>query len=643
MLKKWIQLAIIVVLLWIPVRTAQAYVHDIPPDTLRVPAVISLLKEAPFYNSPDDPANQAEGIIAPQDGIQVLSGELTWAMGGSWWKIKTWLGPKWISVNSWDMDVAPPERLNLYEDTPMYASQDESLEPSAVLSPQEVHVTGAEKKWFLPDNKTGKSWIRIQTSWLGDQWVHLPVKRIGYIKPVDYYFYYAYQMLLDDPNYSGPYASMAGPIFNSLTNQTVHVTGEFVSVYDKSYQIETDNGPKIALERGRLVERTAEKITLKSDTPFYTIPGTATSFMRILHPQSLTAFEKFVDSSMYHVHTELGDGWVNLEDSEPTDMTKTDITIQVNGKHQLYRFPKQDFNISGANLEQVSVNPVAYWKDSDGFLWYQLRGEEDVVWFMLNPEKDEITNSSASLTSQLTFRNTVLDTVDVNGNVLTVKGQEVGYLKDGAPYLSLAYLTNRFQFTGIDPKEGSSSATLFHDPVGYSFRLTQGSLEAATLWEGQEAERITLHEAPIKEHDDMWIGAQDAEALFGVSVDWFKSGKSFYVFRDEFDVHLPQIQAPTTDTPFKMTQFLFHRLVGYYDATPVAIPQLEIKNSSIAEQKAFVNPIVKLGKIDYKTELMQESVTVPLQDGVNHLTLAVKVGHRILAQLQQDFTYRLSK
>lgn len=644
MLKKWIQLAIIVILLWIPVRTAQAYVHNIPPDTLRVPAVISLLNEAPFYNSPDDLANhQAEGIIAPQEGIQVLSGELTWATGGSWWQINTWLGPKWILVKSWDIDVAPPERLNLYEDTPIYASKDDSLEPSAILSPQEVHVTGAEKKWFLPDDKTGKSWVRIQTSWLGDQWVHLPVKRIGYIKPVDYYFYYNYQMLLNDPNYTGPYASMAGPMFDSLQNQTVHVTGEFVSVYDKTYQIETEKGPKIALERGNLVERTTEKITLNSDTPFYTIPGTATSFMRILHPQTLTAFEKFVGSTMYHVHTDLGDGWVNLEDSEPTDMTKTDVTIQLNGKHQLFRFPKQAFHISGANLEQMSVKPVAYWKDPDGFLWYQLRRNDDVMWFMLNPETDEITDSSALLTSQLTFRDTALDTVNVNDNVLTVAGKEIGYLKNGGPYLSLAYLASRFQFTITDRKEGSSSDALFQDPVGYSFRLTPGSPDAATLWKGQEVERITLHEAPMKERGDIWIDAQDAEALFGISVDWFRSGKSFYLFRDEFEVHLPQIQVAHTDVPLKITNFLFHRLVGTYDAKPVAFPQLEIKNSSLAEQKVFVNKAVSLGKLDYKTELMQELVTIPMQARVNHLTMEVKVGHRILAHEQQDLTFMASK
>jgi hypothetical protein len=642
-LKKRIQVAVIIILLWIPVRTAQAYIHDIPPDTLRVPAVISLLQEAPFYNSPDDVANQAEGMIAPQEGMQVLSGELTWAIGASWWQINTWLGPKWMLLEPWNIDVAPPEKLNLYEDTPIYASKNETLEPSAILSPQEVRVTGAEKKWFLPDNKTGKSWVRIQTSWLGEQWVHLPIKRIGYIKPVDYYFYYTYQILLDDPNYNGRYASMAGPIFDSLQNQTVHVTGEFVSAYDKSYQIETDKGPKIASERGRLVERKAETITLKSDTPFYTIPDTASSFMRILHPQTLTAFEKFVGTTSYHVHTELGDGWVNLEDSEPTDTVKTDVTIKLDGKHQLFRFPKQHLNISGANLAQVSVKPVAYWKDPDGFLWYQLRMDDEVVWFMLNPEKDEFTDSSASLTSQLTFRDTVLDTVDVNETVLTVAGKEMGYLKDGVPYLSLTYLANRFQFTVTDRQEGSSSATLFNDPVGYSFRLTPGSLDAATLWKGQEAERITLHEAPTKDRDDMWIGAQDAEALFGVSVDWFESGKRFYLFRDEFEVHLPQIQAANTDVPLEITQFLFHRRIGSNDATPVAFPQLEMKNSSLVDQKVFVNKSVSLGKLDYKTELMQELVTIPMQAGVNQLTMEVKVGHRILAHQQMDLTFNASQ
>jgi hypothetical protein len=118
------------------------------------------------------------------------------------WKITTWLGPEWISPDPWNVDVPPPKKISLFIDTPVYSTKDDSKAPSVTLPPQKVQVLKAEKQWFYSNNKNEKKWLYIHTAHYGDKWVYLPVERIGYIKPVDYFFYYANQTLLDDPNYS---------------------------------------------------------------------------------------------------------------------------------------------------------------------------------------------------------------------------------------------------------------------------------------------------------------------------------------------------------------------------------------------------------------------------------------------------------
>ncbi|MDF2715994.1 MAG: hypothetical protein K0R28_2919 [Paenibacillus sp.] len=599
------------------------------PDTLRIPAVISLLARTPTYA---DPAGETTGWLEAQDGIRVIRGEYGWSRGHSWWRVSTPEGENWIHPEPWNVDVPPPGKLTLFEETPVYASRDESAGPTAVLAPQEAVVTGAQKQWFYANGPQEKRWVRIRTSWLGDQWVHLPVKRIGYVKPADYYVYHLSEVLLDDPNYEGPMGSMAGPKFESALNRTMRVTGEFVSAYDRRYQVETEKGPKYTLEQGRPVVRVDEPVTLKTDTPAYGALGYQSGWMTVLEPQTLAAFEKLEGSTVYHVHTELGDRWIDTADSEPADTIEADFAIELSGPHELFRFPGGRFQIAGATLSDRIVRPSAYWVDKEETLWYVLRTGTGTAWFKLNPARDRIRPLTGMPTAQIAFRETVLDTVKVNGTELSVRGTAIGYLKEGTPYLSLRYLAERFGFRE-EGEENPRSVTLASVTEPYSFRLQPGSTEAATFWDGKEEERLMLREAPVEADGDIWLNGEDAQHMAGLSIDWFEGGQFFYLFRDEYDVELPDLPATAHGETLNISAYRYERWIGPNYAKPKASPLLTIRSRTIGADGAVTDgAATNIGKPDYQTALVRQSASAGLAPGANAFTMEVKVGSRILAR-----------
>ncbi|UUZ82970.1 hypothetical protein LJK88_02905 [Paenibacillus sp. P26] len=158
-------LALPLLLTWTP--SARADLVQ-PPEPLRIPPVILLLKDTPYYDNveqdyPDHPA----GVLSPQD-VQVLAGQNGWSQERNRWKVRTPQGEKWIVTEPGTFDVPPPETLTLLEETPIYASIDDK-EPSAILSPQNIHVVSAEKLWFYQHDATDPVWLKISTTWLGDQ------------------------------------------------------------------------------------------------------------------------------------------------------------------------------------------------------------------------------------------------------------------------------------------------------------------------------------------------------------------------------------------------------------------------------------------------------------------------------------------
>lgn len=360
--------------------------QSFPPESLLIPASIAISESTPFYNDPDDSVTgKSEGILGPQEGIRVLLGERGWARGKCWWKIDTYLGPKWISPQPWTVDVPLPKHITLFTDTPLYADKDASGEPTAVLSPQEVTVTGGENQWFYTNDPEEMKWIRVQTSWLGEQWVQLPVRKIGYIQPVDRYAYYSGDTLLNDPTYIGPVASMAGPLFRWALGETFHVTGEYVNVYDSAYRVETPYGTRYVTAPGIPIVREEQKLVLSSDTPVFRSPVNWHGLAPVVHPQTLTSYERAEAFTMYHVRTSWGEVWVNPNLSEPLDVVRLNGSIQLDGRHTLYQFPYNNFQTEFV-VDGPSVHPSVSWTDQSGAIWYRLDSPDGKQWIRQEPD-----------------------------------------------------------------------------------------------------------------------------------------------------------------------------------------------------------------------------------------------------------------
>lgn len=106
---------------------------------------LKLTKTAPLYNEADFSKKRKESV-SPQT-VTVID-----ATGTGWYKIKTWLGEKWVAPNG--------AKLKLSKTTTLYNQPDFSKKRNEKLSPQTVTVTGA----------TGTGWYKIKT-WLGEKWV----------------------------------------------------------------------------------------------------------------------------------------------------------------------------------------------------------------------------------------------------------------------------------------------------------------------------------------------------------------------------------------------------------------------------------------------------------------------------------------
>jgi hypothetical protein len=611
------------------------------PDTLRIPSTIALLESTPFYDSPSFDDDNSVGVIAPQDGIKVLGGEFTWSRGSSWWKIQTWLGEKWIHPNAWDVDIPPPPRLSLFDETPIYASKNDKLQPSAVLSPQEVQVVDAEKQWFYSNDPNEKKWIKIHTSWLGDQWVHLPVNQIGYVNPVDYYFYYGYQYVMDLPVFNGG-AYYGGNRFVSaqLQSQTVHVTGEFVTVYDKNYQVEMPNGTKFVFEKGMLIEKISEEVALKTNTPLFSLPfGGLTSIITTLKPQTVKAFEKIKDSTMYHVRTELGEGWVSSYYAEPENPTPTQATIELKGDTQLSILPRSGFQINGAKLTNQTVKPTVSWKDEENNLWYQLQTKDGNAWFTIDPKVDQIHMPDDDSLFQLHYQQSLEATIKVFDQRLFYYGIDVGYMKEGQPYLSTSYLAQQFNYSVVmDDKLGTMT---FSQENGYSFHVKLAKAEAVTFWKGKEQEKMKLTVAPEQIGGVAYLSGKDASTLLGANIDWFKNKEYFYLFTDVYGLDEAKQVPQTKDNKLTISAYMYDRIVGIYDAQPSLLPKLSVYNSSGKESEAKAPTITDKGTITPNYKLFVQSQSTPLQAGDNAVTAAIKLGSRII--WQQDYTVQGAK
>lgn len=592
------------------------------PESGRVPSVITLLANTPYYDKYENSGGPPEGVLAPQD-VEVVVGGMPWSDRSNWWKIHTKFGDKWINVQSKDLDVPPPKSVSLLTNTPIYANPDADAEPAAVLSPQEVTVVGAQKQWFASegfDNKSMK-WLKIHTTWLGDQWIRLPLDRIGSIHSLNEKAYFLNE--------------------GDMHNVELQVTGEFVSpFFDSLYRVETNNGEQWLSSRGMKITEKRETIKLETRTTLFVNPYPYGEEVTILAPQTVESFEQIDHNSYwytpdnpvwYHVHTSLGDGWINKQFADPVDAKPAQVAIQLNTNTELMSYPTSGMWYQFAQLSPQIVHPTLYWDDKTGNRWYQIDSYVGKTWFTLNPSTDRILQPGTEQTIQILFYTLYYNGARVSGDELLFQERKVGYGKDGTWYVSIPFLSEGFRYTESESNGGFTYAS----KTGYAFRVKPGAVTATTLWQGEEGSTLQLTRAPeAGANGEIYLAMADVRTLFGTLIS--ENGSDMAFTLQAYNVTAP-------DTPYVVDKDKLVVRASLVDNTQLLKPdnhedrlRLVIetlgdigKDTSIQAGAEWAAPL----RTDQA--LFEIHVAKQLKLGVNTLRASIKLGERIL--WQQDF------
>lgn len=595
------------------------------PESGRVPPVITLLANTPFYDKYENSGGPPEGVLAPQD-VQVVMSGMPWSNSHNWWKIHTWLGDKWINLSSTDMDVPPPKELSLLEHMPMYAHPDANEKPTGTLLPQDVTVIGAQNQWFAADGYDGstKKWLQIDTPSSGNQWIQLPLNRIGTVRSLDEKAYYLQEA--------------------SVKNKTVHLSGEFVSPFFNSmYRAETDEGPLWLSSRGMKIIDTNEKIKLETRTTLFASPYPYKDEVAILEPQIVESFERIDknpywspidDSSWYHVRTAAGEGWIHKHFSDPLEAKPAQVAIQLNANTKLMSYPTSGIWYKFAQIAPQTIYPTHYWDDERGNRWYQIDSYVGKAWLTLNPYTDRILLPGADRAIQLAFHTLYVRSVQVDGEELRSQDRKVGYRKDGVWYVSLSFLSEGFRYT-YSESDGKST---YESKTGYAFKVKPGEDVANTLWNGADGRTVKLTKAPERWEDgELYLSIADIRTLFGSFVLEKETTIDFLL--QVYQVTEPKaiISETIQNSMLELTATLIEntQLIKSSGMTNEVHPELNVEILGRTEEKSVQVGAELVAPLTAEQAMYMLKAAIPLDQGANHIRAVLKIGERIL--WQQDF------
>ncbi|MCS7463716.1 hypothetical protein N0M98_26785 [Paenibacillus doosanensis] len=285
---------------------------------------------------------------------------------------------------------SPPELppvITLLEDTPLYPEPDDSDEPWAVLSPQDVQTVEAEQEWYLapPPGEQGKRWIRISTTWLGDMWMHIDYDRIGRIVPADTNIALIWSAAL----YTEPVQSAQTDVV--LAPQTVHCNAMFQTPGgSNAYRIETSwLGDMWLVRPNRILldmEIIGRDMVLPTETLRMEDSDTAHRLQRpseavMIPPQTVYALEKTVNGE-YHVRDAEGaEFWIDLRYAQPASAKPSSDTIQLSKDTLIHLFPAMDHPIFGS-LSPQKIEAFQQWDDEQGQRWYRIHSWNGDLWIL---------------------------------------------------------------------------------------------------------------------------------------------------------------------------------------------------------------------------------------------------------------------
>ncbi|NRF94104.1 hypothetical protein HQN89_24590 [Paenibacillus frigoriresistens] len=284
-----------------------------------------------------------------------------------------------------------PPVITLFEQTPLYSTPDDSLNPIVELSPQDVVTTDVEQAWYAKQ-RGDKVWIRIKTTWAGDLWMHLDSDKIGVIKPIDTNIALLWSAAL----YTQP--SLSTMTDAVLAPQTVHANAIFespVSYLANSYRIETSwlgdmwivSNPHILTD----MEVINQDMDLQTDTLYMEDYDTANRLQRpsdakLIPPQKVFALEK-TQYGTYHVQSQDGDTfWINPDYAQPFGAEKTNESLDLKVETILHLFPTMPFPTFGV-LTPQKVTAFEKWTDPQGKRWYHIHTWAGDMWVQSDEQR----------------------------------------------------------------------------------------------------------------------------------------------------------------------------------------------------------------------------------------------------------------
>ena len=619
---------------WLPAGQAEAITQK--PEPLRIPPHIQLLEDTPFYDNVEtDYPNHPAGIISPQD-VEVLEGQNGWVNERNRWKIRTWLGDKWIVTEPGTFDVPPPEQVTLLQETPIYGSPNAKEEPNAVLSPQEVQVVGAGKQWFQVKDGTEPVWLKISTSWLGDQWIHVPLGSVGYLRKTDRRTYLMYAEVYDSP----PVRYLQAVQVGKLENRYAHVTGEYVTPFGKAYRVETDIGEKWISEPGMDIEAIHEYLTLPSEVALFDSFLDNAAQLGTVEPQTVTAVEKVGSDPngigvWYHVLTSQGEGWINRSLGEPEHSVPAVLDIRLHTQTSLYQYPNARMLKAYEPLAAQTVRTDAYWNDPDGSTWFRTQSYAGRAWFRIDPQFDRLTVPDGKPRLQVSFQTLSALPYVQSGETLTDYGSKpIGFVRSGVHYLSVSSVADalRYKLSSPDP-DGWVTLT---PETRYAFKIKEGADTAVTLWNGRQQRTVKLQSAPELENGVLYLRSEDVQTLFGAV--WTKDDAApvFFLAAKAYTVEAPDWPAQAAaGSPLEIKAYALDQV----RKGETLYPQLSLSRRTSAEAAgALPSNREDTGMRFAVASLYELSAAQPLIQGDNEFTAALKIGERIVWQQEFEVT-----
>ncbi|MNI02886.1 hypothetical protein D3C73_557760 [compost metagenome] len=638
---------------WVPKVEADAmYGGWYEPQGLRIPAEIQLLADTPYYSSEAQSDDEPEGVFAPQT-VQVIRTTSSWSTGSTTWEIQTISGPRWIRPKAWEIDIAPPKTITLVEETQLYASKSERGGSVASLSPQEVVVVGAEKQWFYTNQPDSKVWIQIHTTWLGDLWAHIPVSRIGVVQTKQYKAHYNW---LYDGN------DLASVVTGAIWKENAqaqkeglkgdfNIVGEYTTIYDRYFQVQTDTGITWTIEKGISILDTNETLEITKETPLLKDMWSYNPQQEIalLQGEKVTAFEKVTerlftgrgpypiwnDSTWYHVRTSKGTGWINQLYGEPRSAVSVQWEVDlVDDQREMYRYPEIPFSSSTLLLRNQTLQVSEVWDAPTGATWMKVTVDGRTGWIPFwYGGLQKIRDLDPGTTFQVSLKNTYSAGVYSyeNGKYKLYPDTYIGYQEEEQHYLDPVKIADSLSFK-VD--KSADEEVIRWSQGDYTFQLQTDQDVALIYWKGDLQKSYTLQEKPRITEDGWYLNLTDLRELFGLTVN-FSNNEIEYLYEKKYDVDIGTLPTTVKNGRLELKGFMY----GPWDVVemnggrnPVQISIKEYGDDggeeSVSTEELFVAGTD--GSKYAQKMLSYIHASRPLSQGSHDIDVVLRVGERMI-------------